>query len=1507
MTFSAVLSLIKLNGGYALQLQLPETMHGLVIVAAMQTLSHTAEASLHEQINRTVRQLNAQIVFRTSHVEHTGSARYQTADSSETDPLLDLGRLIYTQVLPSPIQRALRDLPAGTPLIIATNTNVLPWELLHDGDEFLALKHVVSRAMVVNDVPNPPFSPVHSQWQALLIGDPTEDLPASRHEIKQLESLLRSLQGTTPPRMLMMSRATRETVLRELSRGIYDLIHYAGHVHFDPRDPSGNGLVLAGKEVLTAGEIAQHARGQPVVFLNGCASARMSDVVTTPANPVSLGDVESSTDQLSYFGSGINTLVSAFAMAGARSVVGTYWPVHDAHSQVFAQTYYQAAIARGEPTGAALRHARAYSKSKSASDLQWASYVLFGDPSAIVRPISGAGDRLATVLVARWSNDEPLVPSTNARPGETAEVIDALVSVLAAQVTQFGGQIHAVTHNMLVAAFGVVSAQQNDAERAVLAALGIHTAFDQLRDQYKQRASELSLRVGLSSGHVLVRASSPNERDLGVLIGEPVQEALLLSGQAEAGEVLVADSVRRMIWRMFELEPKPTQTTFDRATADTDQSPLAYRVVGTISRSRNFWRMVDEDAKFVGRADELRTLRAMWAATRVGQGHIVDIVGEAGVGKSRLLYEFHRLISDVDVRWLLAASPSAYTPRPYWLIGEVLRNGFDWAGTQSAALTLEKIEDSVRALFDRRLVEHKFAEMVAVLENCLDLGSTYAAYLQPDPKVRQRQLVSVLGRLLAQGTIQRPAIIVLEDVHAADEASLDMLHQLLPTIEHLPVLVLALARTSADEGTSSRQWQPPWQRWPNRREIHLTALNEAESRDLLAALLQTEHAPDDIAEIVLPACHGDPLWMRELVISLQERRVLTCHTGKWRMTTRSVYVSDLPDTLQRVIWSRIEALPAPAQRLLTVLSVIGDAADVSLLHTMLQRAGLASDLEEGLVQLQAKGFIVPTWRTWEAWGDDAYAFKHTLVQSEVYSRLRGEERRRLHQLAGQALEQIYAERGHEHAQWVRLAYHFYSSLPILQSEGTFTLFDETDPTLMQKAAEYLARAGSQANRHYAPRQALEHYGRALNILRLIQPPPRDAARRHADYAMGLGDAHDMLSDYGSAIAAYESAFAQLRDDLKTSADRRRAADLLRRIGRSRGWGEGASQPIVYMHQALDVLGSLESDEDRATAALIHTHIGTLHGLESDFEAAKLSCLKSLELLDSQPDSAVAATTLKVLGVMYDLTGDWSKSVEASTRSLQIWEALGDQREIALVKDNLGTIHFNRGDFHLAEQAYQASLEFWRLMEDADGLANATLNIGSIYLIRGDLDAAEHCIRKSLASFERSGNRGKIALTHNNLGLLAIARDNLEQARSSFLQSIALDESAENVRGLAETELLSALTNKESVLDVALQHAQCSLTLAQDHKLGFELGLTHRVLARIHAALGHQTMTYQHLQESLRIMRELGARYEIGRTLYELVALVQESDPERQLYRQEALSIFTQVGAQPDLTRMRRLP
>jgi ABC-type oligopeptide transport system substrate-binding subunit/class 3 adenylate cyclase len=625
-------------------------------------------------------------------------------------------------------------------------------------------------------------------------------------------------------------------------------------------------------------------------------------------------------------------------------------------------------------------------------------------------------------------------------PEETRLIVGEAVSRMVHAVEDFGGTVKDLAGDGILALFGAPTAHEDDAERALRAALRIVDDVGEFSRDVERSfgLDSLAVRVGVNTGAVVVGPIGAGNRVEYGATGDAVVVASRLQASAPAGGVLAGAETRRIVERHFAWG----DGTSLRLKGKADEVP-AHLVTGVLAQPRQ-----DAETPLVGRDRELASAEEAIAEVAAGTGSILFVTGEPGIGKSRFLAELRR--SAEQQLWLEGRCVSYGESMPYWPFRDLVR---EWLG-----LALDDPELRTRLAL-RRAVERAAGNAA---ENSLPYLELLLG-LTPDPESRERlaelspealqyRTFEVVGHLIEWLAASRPVVVVLEDVHWADPTSLQLVEQLLPITEDAAVLLVITQRPDPDHASwalrelSSRSL-------PHRtRELELHALSGDAERELLHALVGEGTLPPELERRLLDEAEGNPFFLEELVRSLADTGALRPEDGVWRFDHETPI--DVPPTVEQVILARVDRLQPRQRAALTAASVLGRSFGLSLLAGV---AGGEDDLREPLRDLQRLDLL----RQSRRWPQPEFRFKHVLIQEAVYRTIVGSERRRLHREAAQWLE----ERPDPADDALALLAHHW-----LAAE------DE------EKAVHYLTRAGDQARQDYALDEAIGHYHDLLPLL-----------------------------------------------------------------------------------------------------------------------------------------------------------------------------------------------------------------------------------------------------------------------------------------------------------------------------------------------------------------------------------------------------------------------------------------
>ena len=784
-------------------------------------------------------------------------------------------------------------------------------------------------------------------------------------------------------------------------------------------------------------------------------------------------------------------------------------------------------------------------------------------PPPISSSVEAAGERrYLTVMFCDLVGSTGISAQLDAE--EWRDLVGAYLDAASVAVTEMGGHVAKKLGDGLLALFGYPLAHENDAERAVRAALSIQRALTELSRKNEGTGNPvLSARIGLETGPAVVDAA-------GEIYGDVANIAARVQALAEPGTVLVTARVQRQVAGLFVAEERGTHTL-----KGVPEPTVLFKLVrasggGRRSAQRNL-------TPLVGRDDEMTMLLRRWERARQGDGQLVMIVGEPGLGKSRLIEEFHARLTDTPHTWVEWSCSQLLQNTPLHPVAEWGRQRFGGADVPAE----QRLADLESSLSQVKLDPAENASLLAPLLD-IPLPKERTPALAPE-ELRRRQLAALTNWVMAGAKVQ-PVVLAFEDLHWADPTTLDVLRGIAERGALAPLLVVATTRP---------EFRPPWSMRSHHGTISLAPLDRAQVQEMVAELSARHALPRDVVEDVAARTGGVPLFVEEVTRLLLERGA---QGG----------IQSIPPTLQQSLMARLDRL-GPAREVAQIGSVIGRGFYYGLLRDV---AGMEdAPLQAALEKLAEADIVLVQGLPPES----DYRFKHALIQDAAYENLLKSRRQVLHRRVAEILRDRFAATAA--AEPEALAYHF------------------TQAGMTDAAIEWWGKAGDQALRRSAFQEAISHLGKAIEMAdKDGEAKPRAAATAAAgDQRLRLQTSYGnaLLQARGMQSAETQAAFSRARDLGGGAADPLQSFSTYYEL-----WaGHFVRGELAAMQEIAElVLRDVEARPASLEAVVAFRLNGATQYFAGNFTAAVSFIERSLAIFDPQDQSDHALRFAQDVGV-----------------------------------------------------------------------------------------------------------------------------------------------------------------------------------------------------------------------------------------------------------------------------------
>jgi tetratricopeptide (TPR) repeat protein len=977
-------------------------------------------------------------------------------------------------------------------------------------------------------------------------------------------------------------------------------------------------------------------------------------------------------------------------------------------------------------------------------------------------------------------------------------------------VHHYEGMVNRVMGDGIMALFGAPLAHEDHAVRACYSALRMQQTIARYAEEVRRiHGAPITIRVGINSGEIVVSSINNDLYMDYTVVGQTAHLASRMEQMAMPGSVLAAANTIQLVEGYVEAKSLGEMTIKGLV-----QPVEVFEITeGGIERTRLQAAASRGLTPFVGRELEVRQLTQALDYARSGHGQVVAVVGEPGMGKSRLIHEFVHSHRTEDCLILETNSASYGHAASYLPVIELLRHYYFKINQRDNAKSIrEKVTEKILAL------DPLLQDVIPALLDLLDALDAGHPFQSLDPLQHRQHTYQAITRLLLRENHVQPVVAVFEDLHWNDSLTLGLLNEIIVNARDARLLLLVTYRP---------EFHDDWKGRPNYRNLRLEPLESESLATLLESLLGSDPALDSLKSFVLDRSGGNPFFVEELVRTLVDRKVLEGTRQNYRVT-KPISGNEIPPTVQAVLAARIDALPQAEKRLLQEAAVIGHDVPLSLLKEISSLPD--SELRGVLSNLQTAEFVFPT----QLFPDLQYSFKHALTHDVAYAGLRSERRREIHQRVVLAIEDVYAGRISEQVE--RLADHALRG------------------GLQEKAVTYLRQAGAKAVDREAYPEAVILFEQALDALAHL-PESDEAIRTAIDIRFDIRNVLQPLGD---------------RNRIATRL--REAEQLADRIGdrQRNGWVQSyLTEQFWMLGQYKDsiaagerALAVAESLSDLPLQVVTNLPLGLAHHTRGDYKKAR-DCFGwnavHLEgnLASQRFGMFVLPAAFARSFIAWGLadTGQFSEAFNIGEDALRIAENASHPFSCGYAHLGLGVVALRQGNLRRALRSFERALAAGAFADSPVGYAYVALHFGVALALAGRANEGIPILEQSIELAESKGfvARHSLRLAYVSEAYLSLGRES--EAWNAATRALELARKhGERANEAYSLRMLGEVDLYRGNLDDARNWLAQGVTLAEELGMRPLEANCHKGLANVFD-LAHQKPSAEHHRSIASSMAE----------------------------------------------------
>ena len=1008
---------------------------------------------------------------------------------------------------------------------------------------------------------------------------------------------------------------------------------------------------------------------------------------------------------------------------------------------------------------------------------------------------------------------------------EAYTIIDQVYEILIHKVHDFEGTVNEMTGDGIMALFGAPIALEDADQRAIHSALAIHREMTKFSDKKKQdqvNIPSIKMRIGIHTGPVVVGTLGNDLRVEFKAVGDTVNLASRVEGLAEPGTTYVTEDIFKLSEGFFRFE-----SLGEKDIKGKEKPIRIYRVITPSTRRTRFDVSAERGlTPFVGRGRELELLLDSFERTKSGRGQAFSIMGEAGVGKSRLLYEFRKAVANEDITFLEGKCLSYSRGVAYHPVIDILKSNFDIREEDRDSEIRQKVSRGLKLLG---------ADEVSTLPYLLELLSVSDSGIDKIPmsaEARKDRIMEAVRRIAFKGSETRLLIMAFEDLHWIDRSSEDSLRDLLENISGARVFLIFTYRP---------EFVHTWGGKSYHNQVTLNRLSNRESLAMVAYLLSNENLDKGLEELVLEKTEGVPFFIEEFIKSLLEQKIIEERQGKYSLV-KDTEAMIIPSTVQDVLMARIDSLVESAKDVLQIGSVLGREFNQDLIQAV---TGLSErDLLSDLSVLKDSEFLYER----GIYPQSSYIFIHALTQEVAYNSLLSKRRKGIHAAIGKAIESLHAQRIEEF--YEILAYHY------------------TKGDSFEKAYQYLKLSGNKTTRNYSNWEAFRFYKEAIEVLKQLSDS-RDNQRKQIEVILLMSGPMMFLTYPEDSLRILEEGERLC----KKLNDKKSLATIYSLLG------------IYYMHRGKPLEAIKYSEigfeeprklQDLELMGPIARGLCASYLAAGKFQKASDFAPKVIELLDkAHKESDLFGApfhTYSLLCAYYALSlamlGNFEKATEYLKKGLGAASSINHLASLGVVEAMFGLMFVIKGDGTNAIKHFQNSIRYFEESKTVLIFAVSWSGLGSGYYYQGELEAARNHIAKGIELKNRGGSEWwksfhylYLSKTYFDLGDKKNSRSAIEEALK-----ISQNNNEKHLEG-ASWAFLGRILGKTDLIqsDTAAEYILKGIKILEDLKIKPWCAEGHLYLGELYVDTGNREDALNNLRKAESMFQEIGMGHYLSKT------------------------------------------